>query len=159
MNECDNSFDVDELTKRIEESIKKLEQEDKNQIDLSNKIPTEDEPMFTVEQIDQLLSDIDGYLSELSKEDNKIDLDLDALTKDINDKLDAMEEDIEEPSLEKTLYDLSEISDMIKETLNKINKEKEKKRKKAMYCDMARKKNNKNYKNYKNKYNKNKSTK
>ena len=155
MNECDNSFDIDELTKRIEESIKKLEQQDKNQIDLSDEIPTEDEPMFTVEQIDKLLSDIDGYLSELSNKDDTIDLDLDALTNDINNKLDAMEEESNEATLEKTLYDLSEISDMIKEALNKINKDKEKKRKKAMYCDMARKK---KYNNYKNK-NKNKSTK
>ena len=57
-------------------------------------------------------------------------------------------------NLEKTLYDLSEISNMIKEALSKVDKDKEKKRKKAMYCDMARKK-NKNY--YKN--NKKKSTK
>ena len=155
MNEYDNNFNIDELTKRIEESIKKLEEQDKNQIDLSDEIPTEDEPMFTVEQIDKLLSDIDGYLSELSSKDDTIDLDLDALTNDINNKLDAMEEESNEATLEKTLYDLSEISDMIKEALNKINKDKEKKRKKAMYCDMARKK---KYNNYKNK-NKNKSTK
>ena len=155
MNEYDNNFNIDELTKRIEESIKKLEEQDKNQIDLSDEIPTEDEPMFTVEQIDKLLSDIDGYLSELSSKDDTIDLDLDALTNDINNKLDAMEEESNETTLEKTLYDLSEISDMIKEALNKINKKKKKKRKKAMYCDMARKK---KYNNYKNK-NKNKSTK
>ena len=155
MNEYDNNFNIDELTKRIEESIKKLEEQDKNQIDLSDEIPTEDEPMFTVEQIDKLLNDIDGYLSELSSKDDTIDLDLDALTNDINNKLDAMEEESNEATLEKTLYDLSEISDMIKEALNKINKDKEKKRKKAMYCDMARKK---KYNNYKNK-NKNKSTK
>ena len=155
MNEYDNNFNIDELTKRIEESIKKLEEQDKNQIDLSDEIPTEDEPMFTVEQIDKLLSEIDGYLSELSNKDDTIDLDLDALTNDINNKLDAMEEESNETTLEKTLYDLSEISDMIKEALNKINKDKEKKRKKAMYCDTARKK---KYNNYKNK-NKNKSTK
>ena len=83
-----------------------------------------------------------------------IELDLDELTKEINQKLDDLEEEPTEDNLEKTLYDLSEISSMIKEALAKVDKSKEKKRKKAMYCDMARKK-NKNY--YKN--NKKKSTK
>ncbi len=154
MNECGNSLDLEELTRRIEESIKRIEQEEKTDIDLSDEIPTDDTPAFTIEEIDKLISEIDERLNSLKEVDESIDLDLDELTKEINEKLDTME-DNKEDNLEKTLYDLSEISNMIKEALSKVDKDREKKRKKAMYCDMARKKNNKNY--YKS--NKKKSTK
>ena len=156
MNECDNNFDIEELTRRIEESIKKIEERDNNTVDLSDSLPVDDTPAYTTEEIDKLINEIDERLSTLKEQESKIDIDLDELTKEINEKLDSMEEKNED-SLEKTLYDLSEISTMIKEAISKIDKDKEKKRKKAMYCDLARKKNNKNRNKYKN--NKKKSTK
>ena len=128
MEKCDNNFDVDELTKKIDN----------------------DDALFSVDEIDRLINEIDDHLSSLKENEDKIDLDLDLLTKEINDKLDLLDEEPTDDNLEKTLYDLSEISNMIKETLNKVDKDKEKKRKKAMYCDMARKK-NKNQRYYKNK--------
>ena len=151
----DNEFDINELTKRIEESINKIEKEQENEVDLSDEMPEADSSLFSVEEIDRLINEIDNQLNSIKENEEKVDLDLDALTKEINDKLDLLDEEPTDDNLEKTLYDLSEISNMIKEALNKVDKDKEKKRKKAMYCDMARKNKNKNY----NKYNNKKSTK
>ena len=155
MEKCDMELDVEELTKRIEESINRISRDETEEEDLTNELPTDEPLLYSPEEIDKLISDIDGYLNSLKNYEKKdIELDLDELTKEINQKLDDLEEEPTEDNLEKTLYDLSEISSMIKEALAKVDKSKEKKRKKAMYCDMARKK-NKNY--YKN--NKKKSTK
>ncbi len=140
MSKCDKSIDLEELSRRIEESIKKIENANKKlEIKKDN-----DKPMFSNEEIDRLIGEIDDRLGSLKQvhEDDEIDIDLDELTKEINDKLDGMDD--EEDALEKTLYDLSEISNMIQETLNRLEKDKEKKKKKAMYCDMARKNKNKN---------------
>lgn len=140
----DNEFDINELTKRIEESINKIEKEQENEVDLSDEMPVADTSLFSVEEIDRLINEIDNQLNSIKENEEKVDLDLDALTKEINDKLDLLDEEPTDDNLEKTLYDLSEISNMIKEALNKVDKDKEKKRKKAMYCDMARKNKNKN---------------
>ena len=149
----DNEFDINELTKRIEESINKIEKEQENEVDLSDEMPEADSSLFSVEEIDRLINEIDEHLSTLKDSEDKVDLDLEALTQEINDKLDMLDEEPSEDNLEKTLYDLSEISNMIKEALSKVDKDKEKKKKKAMYCDMARKNKNKknNYKKYNNK--------
>ena len=149
---CDN-IDVEELTRKIDESINRIENENKVDLDLSNEIPDADTSLFSVEEIDRLINEIDEHLSTLKDREDKVDLDLEALTQEINDKLDMLDEEPSEDNLEKTLYDLSEISNMIKEALSKVDKDKEKKKKKAMYCDMARKNKNKknNYKKYNNK--------
>ncbi len=149
---CDN-IDVEELTRKIDESINRIENENKVDLDLSNEIPDADTSLFSVEEIDRLINEIDERLSTLKDSEDKVDLDLEALTQEINDKLDMLDEEPSEDNLEKTLYDLSEISNMIKEALSKVDKDKEKKKKKAMYCDMARKNKNKknNYKKYNNK--------
>ena len=149
---CDN-IDVEELTRKIDESINRIENENKVDLDLSNEIPDADTSLFSVEEIDRLINEIDEHLSTLKDSEDKVDLDLEALTQEINDKLDMLDEEPSEDNLEKTLYDLSEISNMIKEALSKVDKDKEKKKKKAMYCDMARKNKNKknNYKKYNNK--------
>ncbi len=105
-----------------------------------------DEEFDVKENINKLLEDINTYMGKLEKEkDNKVELNLDEITKDINKKLSKLD-DQKEDELEKTLYDLSEISSMIKKTIDKLEKDKEKKRKKAMYCDQARKNNYKKYK-------------
>jgi hypothetical protein len=140
---CDN-IDVEELTRKIDESINRIENENKVDLDLSNEIPDADTSLFSVEEIDRLINEIDERLSTLKDSEDKVDLDLEALTQEINDKLDMLDEEPSEDNLEKTLYDLSEISNMIKEALSKVDKDKEKKKKKAMYCDMARKNKNKN---------------
>ena len=142
----DSELKIEELTKRIEESINKIEKDTKEDIDLSNELPVVEEAMFTPEEIDSLIKEIDNHLNSLKDVSKEVDLDLDELTNEINSKLDLLDDEPTEDNLEKTLYDLSEISNMIKETLNKVDKDKEKKRKKAMYCDMARKNKNKNYK-------------
>ncbi len=149
---CDN-IDVEELTRKIDESINRIENENKVDLDLSNEIPDADTSLFSVEEIERLINEIDERLSTLKDSEDKVDLDLEALTQEINDKLDMLDEEPSEDNLEKTLYDLSEISNMIKEALSKVDKDKEKKKKKAMYCDMARKNKNKknNYKKYNNK--------
>ncbi len=92
MEKCDNNFDVDELTKKIDN----------------------DDALFSVDEIDRLINEIDDHLSSLKENEDKIDLDLDLLTKEINDKLDLLDEEPTDDNLEKTLYDLSEISNMIK---------------------------------------------
>ena len=106
------------------------------------------EPKFSNEEIDRLIGEIDNHLESLKqvKNEDTVDIDLEELTREMNHKLDGLDE---------TLYDLSEISNMIKETLNRLEKDKEKKRKKAMYCDMARK-NKKNCKKNNKKCNKEK---
>ena len=147
---CDN-FEVEELTK------KNANIEPNNNTDLSNENSSIDASLFSVEEIDRLINEIDNHLNSVKDNENKIDLDLEELTKEINDKLDLLDEEPSDDNLEKTLYDLSEISNMIKEALSKVDKDREKKKKKAMYCEMARKNKNKN-KNYK-KYNNKKSTK
>ena len=133
MNECD------------------INKEEKDEVDLSDIIPEADPSLFSVDEIDRLINEIDVHLSSLKGNEDKVELDLEALTQEINDKLEQLDEEPSDDNLEKTLYDLSEISNMIKEALSKVDKDKEKKRKKAMYCDMARKNKNKNkyYKNNK----------
>jgi len=105
-----------------------------------------DENFDVKDNINKLLEDINVYMGKLEKEKSpKVEINLEEITKDINKKL-AKLDDQKEDELEKTLYDLSEISAMIKKTIDKLEKDKEKKRKKAMYCDQARKNKNRSTK-------------
>lgn len=132
MDELDKTFiDIDELAKRIEKRIQELEaskKEEKTEEDVSS--PTD---------LQGLILAIDKRIQELEDEMcSEQVLDLEHLTNLVNQKLDEIEED--DSNLEKTLYDLNEVSKIINNTVLELEKKKEKKRKKAMYCDLARKK-------------------
>ena len=143
----DKTFiDIDELAKRIEKRIQELEE--------ANAVTSHEEYQNTVlEQnmvdLTKLIEDIDRRILELEREEEmereKFNIDLDELTEKINSKLDELEdEDDGNEDLDRTLYDLNEISKIINETVKKLERQREKKRKKAMYCDLARKKEREN---------------
>ena len=151
MEDFDKTYlDIDELAKKIEARIKELEEQDKKQkeeVEYVDKKFGED-----IADIDEVIRQIDARIAELEKEEQKdLNLDIAKLTKKVNKKLECLDDVIEE-DLGKTLYDLSEISKTINETIKALEeKRKKKKRQKAKYCDMARKKANvaKNKKNKK----------
>ena len=161
MDSYDKSYlDIDELAKKIEERIKELElqeQEEKRKLaqeaDYSNK-----EVEQSIQDLDEIIKQIDARIAEFEKEEKKENkLDLEDLTNKINKKLESLDDVVEE-DLGKTLFDLSEISAAINETIKVLEaKRKKKKAQKAKYCDMARK--NANKKNKKAKNNKKKENK
>ena len=78
MEKCDMELDVEELTKRIEESINRISREETEEEDLTNELPTDEPLLYSPEEIDKLISDIDGYLNSLKNYEKKdIELDLD----------------------------------------------------------------------------------
>lgn len=141
MEEMDKTFiDIDELAKRIDERIKELEE--------MNKASVKEEVTYTnetlgsdMDELNKLIEAIDKRIMELEQEEEKeFEFDLEDLTNKVNQKLDELDfENETEEDLDKTFYDLSEISKIINDTIKKLEKQKEKKRKKAMYCDLARK--------------------
>ncbi len=94
-----------------------------------------------IKQIDERIAEFEAQ--EKVEKEKTVELDLDDLTRKINKKLEKLD-DIVEEDLGKTLYDLSEISKAINETIKNLEaKKKKKKARKAKYCDMARKNANK----------------
>jgi len=132
MGKVNCEFDVECLSKNIKDRINNYNKEETKEV--NNNLLLD---------INKMLEDIDAYLTEAEKDD-ELDIDVDEITREVNQKLEGLDSK-EEDELEKTLYDLSEISNMIKETISKLEKEKEKKRKKAMYCEQARRSKYKKY--------------
>ena len=146
MDSYDKTYlDIDELAKKIEERIKELEAQEKKEAevleDYSNK-KTEK----SISDLDEIIRQIDERIAEFEEEEKKNqekELDVEDLTRRINKKLDNLDDVVEE-DLGKTLYDLSEISKAINETIKNLEaKKKKKKAMKAKYCAMARKNNKK----------------
>ena len=136
-------LDVDELAKKIEQRIKELELKEekrKQNLDYQSK-----ETGSSIANLDEIIDEIDKRIRELEIEEKETEnINLDDLTNHINEKLNKMDDIIEE-DLGKTIYDLQEISKKINATILELErKKKEKKRKKAMYCDIAREKNRQN---------------
>lgn len=128
----DEMFDVDELAKRIEDRIKKLE-------GTKEEVPGREDIDKTICDFGDLLNQIELKIKEIeSYEENKIDID--EVTNKANAKLNYMLEFHDENELDKTICDLEEISQMINEALLKLEKDKIKKAKKAKYCELARQK-------------------
>ena len=152
MDSYDKSYlDIDELAKKIEERIKELElqeKEEKKKVTMAEEYSSK-EIEQSIQDLDEIIKQIDARIAEFEKEEEKKkakprELDLEDLTRKINKRLEALDE-IEEDDLGKTLYDLSEISAAINETIKNLEaKRKKKKQQKAKYCDLARKKASKN---------------
>ena len=139
MDSYDKTYlDIDELAKKIEERIKELESSETNKEvleDYSNK-----ETEKSMSDLDDIIRQIDERIAEFEKEEKVQELDIEDLTNRINKKLESLD-DVQEEDLGKTLYDLSEISNAINETIKNLEaKKKRKKELKAKYCDLARKK-------------------
>ena len=125
MDSYDKSYlDIDELAKKIEERIKELEEQEKEakkkkaQEDYSNKTTEKN-----MADLDEIIRQIDARIAEFEKEEKEEEkLDLEDLTNKINMKLDKID-DIVEEDLGKTIYDLSEISNAINETIKNFNKQ------------------------------------
>lgn len=155
MDSYDKSYlDIDELAKKIEERIKELELQEKeeNEKIINKEEYSSKEIEKSIKDLDDIIRQIDERIAEFEKEEKMKEkqLDLEDLTKKINKKLEKLDE-IEEEDLGKTLYDLSEISAAINETIKNLEaKRKKKKQQKAKYCDMARKNANKKNKKAKN---------
>lgn len=143
MEDMDKTFiDIDELARRIDERIKELEE--------LNNIGNTKEEEYTndtlgndMNELNELIAAIDKRILELEEQEKgmEFELNIEELTEKVNKKLDELSfEDAKEEDLDKTFYDLNEISKIINDTIKKLEKQKEKKRKKAMYCDLARKK-------------------
>ena len=72
--------------------------------------------------LDEIIREIDARIAEFEKEEEEEELNLEDLTNKINKKLEKIDDVVEE-DLGKTLYDLSEISNAINETIkNLVNK-------------------------------------
>ena len=132
--------------------FKELEkkQEEKDVVEKSDSLKYNDKKTEeNIADLDAIIKEIDARIKEIEKEEEeynkkeeKFSLDIDSLTNKINAKLDKMDK-IGEDDLDKTLYDLSAISDAINATIRDIElKRKKKKQQKARYCDMARKRAN-----------------
>ena len=140
MEDMDKTYlDIDELAKKIEARIKELEEQDRKQ---KEEVEYVDKKFGeNIADLDEIIRQIDQRIAELEKEEeDSIRLDIEGLTKKVNKKLEKLDDVVEE-DLSKTLYDLSEISKTINETIKALEeKRKKKKQQKAKYCDMARKK-------------------
>ena len=147
--------EIDNIIAKIDERIKELEQEGlAKKEEIKNNIPNIDDLINKIEEkiaylenkeknndnyIDDIIRKIDEKIAELEKEECcEKKFDIDKLTDKINTKIHELESDFDD-ELDKTIYDLSEISRTINATIMELErKRKEKKRKKAMYCDLAR---------------------
>lgn len=139
MNLDDTMFDIDNLAKKIEDRIMELEGKKEEVVD-------KEEIDKTIYDFGDLLNQIEAKIKEMEAyEEHKIDID--KVTEKVNNKLNYMLEFNDEEELDKTLYDLSEVSSMINETIAKLEKDKLKKEKKARYCELARQKNRQNKRN------------
>ncbi len=129
-------YNIDEIIKQVENKIKELEKEkQKKKIQESS-----------IADLDDIIKEIDKKIQELDKENKPKPkkIDVNKLNEKINQKLSKLE-GFEEDVLDRTIYDLSEISKTVNDTIKQLEKKKkEKKRKKAMYCDLARKNAKKN---------------
>ena len=138
MDSYDKTYlDIDELAKKIEERIKELEKKNApSKEEYSSKSMEEN-----MSDLDDIIRQIDERIKELEKQDEEeLDLNVVDLTEKVNCKL-AKLDDVSDDDAGKTLYDLSEISNAINETIKALEaKRKKKKQQKARYCDLARKK-------------------
>ena len=147
MDSYDKTYlDIDELAKKIEERIKELElqEQEENEKLIKNEEYSSKEIEESIQDLDEIIRQIDMRIAEFEKEEKKEkELNLEDLTNKINKKLEMLDDVVEE-DLGKTLYDLSEISAAINETIKNLEaKRKKKKAQKAKYCNMARKNANK----------------
>ena len=154
MEDIEKTFiDIDELAKRIDERIKELEE--LNNIGSTQEEKYSNDALGTeMDELNELIDAIDKRILELEEQEKEIEfnLNIEELTEKVNKKLDELSfEDETDEDLDKTFYDLNEISKIINDTIKKLEKQKEKKRKKAMYCDLARKNARKNEKKKNNK--------
>ncbi len=142
MDGYDKSYlDIDELAKKIEARIKELELQEKKELEAKEYADKKNGK--DIADLDDIIRQIDERIAEFEREEAAKELDIEDLTRKINKKLAQMDEVVEE-DLGKTLYDLSEISKAINETIKNLEaKKKKKKARKAKYCDMARKNANK----------------
>ena len=124
-------IDVDKLSEKIENRIRKLEEAKKPKTEYKDK-----KIENTITDLDAIIKEIDKKIQELDKEE---EVDINSLSDKASAKLEQLDA-ITSDDLDKTIYDLSDISKKINETILELEKKKkDKKRKKAMYCDMARK--------------------
>ena len=128
-------IDIDELAKKIEERLKELNNE-KQEAHEKKKIKADAKK--TVDDFCNLLDDIEGKVKRLVEHEVIDKLNIEDVTKKINKKLDKVVNENEE--LEKTIYNLNEISMVVSETIKKLEKEKKKRERKAKYCKLAREK-------------------
>lgn len=134
MNTKKKEYDIDKIIKQVENKIKELEKEKQKKQRKENSIA----------DLDDIIKEIDKKIQELDKDNKTKKIDINKLNEKINQKLSKLE-DFEEDVLDRTIYDLSEISKTVNDTIKQLEKKKkEKKRKKAMYCDLARKNAKKN---------------
>ncbi len=139
MDSYDKTYlDIDELAKRIEDRIKELE---KKSVPLKGEEYTSKKVEKNMSDLDDIIRQIDERIREIEKDQSKeININVDDLTKKVNSKLSKLD-DVSDEDAGKTLYDLSEISNAINETIKALeDKRKKKKQQKAKYCDLARKK-------------------
>lgn len=128
-------IDIDELAKKIEERLKELNNERQEE---HEKKKIKADAKKTVDDFCSLLDDIEGKVKRLAEHEVIDKLNIEDVTKKINKKLDKVVNENEE--LEKTIYNLNEISMVVNETIKKLEKEKKKREIKAKYCKLAREK-------------------
>lgn len=131
-------IDIDELAQKIENRIKELEKksnEEETKIEETVDDGMTDEHIL---ELDEIINEIDQRIAELERSENA-KIDIDDLQEKVNTKLEKLEH--EEDDIDRTINDLSQISDSINEMMKTLEvKRKMRKKKKAMYCDLARKK-------------------
>ena len=128
-------IDIDELAKKIEVRLKELNNERQEE---HEKKKIKADAKKTVDDFCSLWDDLEGKVKRLAEHEVIDKLNIEDVTKKINKKLDKVVNENEE--LEKTIYNLNEISMVVNETIKKLEKEKKKRERKAKYCKLAREK-------------------
>ena len=97
----DLSINIDDLVKKIEKRIEEInKEEEKKKAKVEN----------TITNLDDIIKEIDRRIKELEeKEEKNISIDLDKINEKVNMKISKMQEASEE-AIDKTIYDLSEIT-------------------------------------------------
>ena len=106
-----------EITKIINNIDRKLEELDRKYSFPDIELDVEDEIRKINERLDQM--ELDMY--------DDFTLDLEDLSNKVNARLSEEDDDETEEELDKTIYDLSEISKVIDDTIKKLERQKEKK--------------------------------
>jgi len=122
MKDLDKTFlDIDELAKKIEQRIKELEEKE-NQKNKEKEYQNA-ELGNNIANLDEIIKEIDKKIAEIELEEK---LDVQELTDKVNAKLAILNEFDDDDDLEKTRYDLEEISRQINETIKALEEKKKK---------------------------------
>lgn len=132
-----NNVDIDELIKRIDEKILQIRtKKEENEI-------SEHDIDKTIYDFDDIINKIDKKIKEIEMYE-EISSNIDNLTDKINRKLNDILV-FDNDDFDKTLYDLEEVSLLVKKSIEEMEKKKTKKARKAKYCELARIENKKKY--------------